>query len=194
MKKPLRIIRALAVIGIVAALGYDAVNHTTAATHRVSNSVPAYQIGQVIPDAQRKPAPDLSGTTLTGTRLDTAVWNGHVVVVNFWGSWCAPCRREAAGLARTANDTKPLGAQFVGVDILDNTAAGLAFEHEFGIPYPSFDDPNNALGVRFSSLVPTATPETFVFDTRGRIAAVFIGATTYASLDPVVRLVVAGKG
>ena len=194
MNKPLRVIRALAVVGIVAALGYDALDHTRAATNPVNNFVPAYQVGQVIPDAQRKPAPDLSGTTLTGTHLDTAAWRGHVIVVNFWGSWCAPCRREAAGLAQAANDTKILGVEFVGVDILDNTAAGLAFEHEFGIPYASFDDPNNTLGVRFGSLVPTATPETFVFDTRGRIAAVFIGATTYNSLDPVVRLVAAGKG
>jgi thiol-disulfide isomerase/thioredoxin len=49
-------------------------------------------VGQVITAAQRPAAPDISGTTLTGGHLDTRSWRGHVIVVNFWGSWCVPCR------------------------------------------------------------------------------------------------------
>jgi thiol-disulfide isomerase/thioredoxin len=144
------------------------------------------------PAAQRRAAPVLTGTSLDGAPLTTATWTGHVIVVNFWGSWCSPCRREAPQLARTAADTAHLGVHFVGVDVLDNPGAGTAFERQFAITYPSFSDPSDALAADFGPLVPVATPETFVIDARGRIAALFIGATTFESLDPVVHDIAAG--
>jgi len=190
MNTPLRIIRAAAVAAAVGTLGYLTVTSVHQATQPIATAVPASNIGRVLAAASRQAAPDLSGATLTGASLDTASWKDHVIVVNFWGSWCTPCRVEASQLAHTANDTAGLGVKFVGVDVRDNPAAGLAFEREFGIPYPSFNDPNNALAARFGALIPVATPETFVFDTRGRVAAVFIGATTFNNLDPVIRQVV----
>ena len=144
------------------------------------------------PPAQRHAAPALTGTSLDGAPLTTAAWNGHVIVVNFWGSWCTPCRREAPQLARTAADTAQLGVRFVGVDILDNPAAGTAFERQFAVTYPSFNDPSDALAPDFGPLVPVATPETFVIDAEGRIGALFVGATTFDGLDPVVRDIAAG--
>jgi thiol-disulfide isomerase/thioredoxin len=64
-------------------------------------------VGRVIPAAQRPPGPGISGTTLTGQRLNITSWRGHTVVINFWGSWCVPCRKEAPVLARVAGDTRP---------------------------------------------------------------------------------------
>lgn len=145
-------------------------------------------VGQVIPAAQRPMAPDISGTTLTGGHLDTSSWHGHAIVVNFWGSWCAPCRKEAPVLARVARDTRFLGVRFLGVDIRENAAAGLAFERHYGIPYPSISDPGDLIAARFGTAAPAATPSTYIIDAQGRIAWAWFGATSYSQLDLAVTL------
>ena len=143
-------------------------------------------VGQVIPAAQRPMAPDISGTTLTGQHLDTSRWRGHPIVVNFWGSWCVPCRKEAAVLARVARDTRFLGVRFLGIDVRDDPAAGLAFEQHYQIPYPSISDPGELIAVRFGTAAPPATPSTYIIDAKGRIAWAWFGATTYNQLDLAV--------
>ena len=143
-------------------------------------------VGQVIPAAQRPVAPDISGSALTGGHLDTKDWRGHVIVVNFWGSWCVPCREEAPVLARVARDTAILGARFLGIDIREDPAAGLAFEEHYSIPYPSISDPDDLIAARFGTAAPTATPSTYIIDARGRIAWAWFGATTYSQLELAV--------
>jgi thiol-disulfide isomerase/thioredoxin len=143
-------------------------------------------VGQVIAAAQRPAAPDISGTTLTGGHLDTASWRGHAIVVNFWGSWCAPCRKEAPVLARVARDTGFLGVRFLGIDVRDDPAAGLAFEQYYQIPYPSISDPGELIAGRFGTDAPAATPSTYIIDARGRIAWAWFGAITYNQLDLAV--------
>ena len=115
-------------------------------------------VGRVIPAAQRPPGPDISGTTLTGAHLGIAAWRGGPVVINFWGSWCAPCRAEAPVLARVARDTRSLGVRFAGIDIREGPAAGLAFERLHHVPYPSISDPGDLIAARFGAAAPVATP------------------------------------
>ena len=143
-------------------------------------------VGSVIPAAQRPATPDISGATLTGTRLDLASLRGAPVVINFWGSWCAPCQAEAPVLARVARDTRRLGVRFVGIDVRDNPSAGLAFEQGHHVPFPSISDPGNLIAARFGAGAPTATPSTYILDARGRIAWAFFGSTTYGQLEPAV--------
>jgi thiol-disulfide isomerase/thioredoxin len=143
-------------------------------------------VAQVIPAAQRPVAPDISGSTLTGGHLDIASWRGHTVVINFWGSWCVPCRREAPALARVARETSVLGVRFAGVDIREDSSAGLAFERGYRIPYPSISDPADAIAARFGATAPAATPSTYILDGRGRIAWAYFGATTYSQLELAV--------
>lgn len=143
-------------------------------------------VGQVIPAAQRPMAPDISGTALTGGHLDTRSWRGHAIVVNFWGSWCVPCREEAPVLARVARDTAILGIRFLGIDIREGPAVGLAFEQHYGIPYPSISDPDDELAARFGTGAPSATPSTYIIDAKGRITWAWFGATTYSQLDLAV--------
>jgi thiol-disulfide isomerase/thioredoxin len=149
-----------------------------------SGGLPA--IGQVIPAAQRPLAPDISGTTLTGGYLGIAGWRGHTVVINFWGSWCVPCRKEAPVLARVAADTRFLGVRFAGVDIREEPSARLAFERGYRIPYPSISDAGDLIAARFGTAAPTATPSTYILDGRGRIAWAWFGATTYSQLELAV--------
>lgn len=143
-------------------------------------------VGQVIPAAQRPAAPDISGTTLTGGQLDTASWRGRAIVVNFWGSWCVPCRQEAPVLARVARDTRFLGVRFLGIDIREDPASGLAFQRDHQIPYPSISDPGDLIAARFGTAAPAATPSTYIIDARGRIAWAWFGATSYNQLDLAV--------
>jgi thiol-disulfide isomerase/thioredoxin len=143
-------------------------------------------VGQVIPAAQRPPAPDISGTTLTGQHLNIASWRGHTVVINFWGSWCAPCVKEAPVLAHVADDTRSLGVRFAGIDIREEPAAGLAFERNHHIPYPSISDPGDLTAARFGTRAPVATPSTYIIDSRGRIAWAWFGATSHGQLELAV--------
>ena len=116
-------------------------------------------------------APDFSGTTLTGSKLSFSSYRGKVVVLNFWGSWCVPCRTEASTLAAVAALYRSSGVAFLGVDVRDTTASAVAFTRSFGISYPSVTDPNSTITLDFTSVVPIAgTPTTLVIDRTGRIA------------------------
>ncbi|SFL71707.1 TlpA family protein disulfide reductase [Streptomyces pini] len=124
--------------------------------------------------ADRKPAPELSGETVDGKRLDVADYRGDVVVLNVWGSWCPPCRAEMPHLVKVAGDTEDRGVRFVGINTRDlDRVPAQRFEEEYEVPYPSLYDPSGKLLLRFpkGSLNPQAIPSTLVLDREGRIAA-----------------------
>lgn len=136
---------------------------------------------------QRKPAPALRGRTLDGVQLSLASYRGKVVVLNVWGSWCAPCRAEAPDLRRVAADTRSRGVRFLGIDTRDNDAAARAFVREFDIPYPSLVDDDGSLLLALRDTVPAqAIPSTIVMDRRGRIAARVVGRVTYSTLTGLI--------
>lgn len=149
-------------------------------------------VGSVIPAAQRPPAPAISGPTLTGAHLNVASLRGAPVVLNFWGSWCGPCQAEAPVMARVAADTRSLGVHFVGVDVREGPAAGLAFEQVHHIPFPSISDNNNGIAASFGTAAPTATPATYIIDAHGRIAWAYFGRTQYNQLELAVVRVAQG--
>lgn len=139
------------------------------------------------PPPDRPDAPELVGTTLDGYRFDLADLVGHVVVVNVWGSWCAPCRAEAPDLARLARETADRGVRFVGIDTRDNDSAARAFVRTYDVPYPSVVDSDGQLLVGFGSLIPlSAVPSTVVIDADGRVAAKVVGRVTYSTLRGLV--------
>jgi thiol-disulfide isomerase/thioredoxin len=135
-------------------------------------------------------APDFTGTTLTGSPVSFTAYRGQVVVVNFWGSWCAPCREEAPMLAVTAQQYRPDGVTFLGVDVRDTTASALAFTRNFGIPYPSVADPSSQITLDFTGVVPIAgTPTTLVVDRTGHIAGAVFGTATQQELTDILAQV-----
>ena len=142
----------------------------------------------------RPPAPKVTGTTLTGSRFTLAADRGAVVVMNFWGSWCTPCRAEAPVLAELARNLSGPGVRFIGVDLRDEQASAEAFIRNFRIGYPSLYDPNDLVALDFSGTVPPAgIPTTLVMDRSGRVAARIIGPVSYNGLKALIKQVSAER-
>jgi thiol-disulfide isomerase/thioredoxin len=139
-----------------------------------------------VPAAQRKEPVELAGTTLEGRRLDIATLRGKPVVLNVWGSWCPPCRREAPALQAAATELAGR-ASFVGIDVRDNRGSALAYQRKFKITYPSIVDPGTLLLSLQGAVAAQSPPVTVVLDAKGRIAARFIGVTTKITLIDMVE-------
>ncbi|MCZ7440320.1 TlpA disulfide reductase family protein [Micromonospora sp. WMMC241] len=140
---------------------------------------------------QRSTTPKVSGELLTGGSYDIARDRGQVVVVNFWGSWCAPCRAEVDDLEATYQATKGDGVTFLGINVQDSRDKAIAFE-EGRVTYPSLFDPSGRQGLNFD-IPPNSTPATVVLDRDGRVAVVIRRAVTQDELRPIVEKIAAEK-
>jgi len=137
----------------------------------------------------RPAAPAITGELLEGGSYDLAASRGKVVVVNFWGSWCAPCRAEIDDLENVYEATKASGVEFLGINIRDSRDAALAF-HADRVAYPSVFDPSSKLALGFQ-IPPNSIPATVIIDRSGDIAYVIRRAVTEDQLKPVVERVAA---
>jgi peroxiredoxin len=143
-----------------------------------------------IPVAERKAAPAITGATVDGGSYDLAAHKGSVVVMNFWASWCAPCRLEAAALESTYQATKADKVTFVGVNSRDEKDAARSFESDH-TTYPSLFDPNGKVALDFSDVPPTALPCTLIIDKSGKVAVAIRASVTQAALTPLIDQVAA---
>jgi thiol-disulfide isomerase/thioredoxin len=148
---------------------------------------------QVVQAADREGTPEVSGTTLEDEPLKLSGLRGKVVVVNFWASWCAPCRDEAPTLQRLYTAYKPKGVEFVGIDIKDSKDSAKAMERNFKITYPSLFDSDGRLALAFRDVPPNAIPSTLILDRQGRVAVRIIGPITHSKLDPLLARLAAER-
>jgi thiol-disulfide isomerase/thioredoxin len=149
----------------------------------------------VLTPDQRKPPGQLRGETIDGSTVDLASYRGRVVVLNVWGSWCAPCQKEAPALQAASEALAPKGVRFLGINTKENgnRDAAAAFERAYKITYPSlFDSPDYLLALR-GVVAANGIPSTVVVDAQGRIAARISGPTTKATLVDLVDDVIAGR-
>jgi len=117
-----------------------------------------------------KAAPDLTIATLDGRELRLAGFRGTPLVVNFWASWCVPCKQEAPLLNQAARKFEGR-VQFVGVDIQDTDSAARAYQGEVQSPYPV----GPATQGSYHDWGVTAPPETFFVDRRGVVISRILG-------------------
>jgi peroxiredoxin len=172
---------AAVVVLLVAALVVTVFTHGNSSSASEDNMV-AYPAGH------RPAAPDFTGTSLTGTPINFASYRGKIVVLNIWGSWCAPCQSEGQTLKYLDEEYGPQGIAFLGDDLQDTPVQALSFLRSQGITYPSVNDANGAVVQRLAIAVPiSATPTTLVIDKTGHIAGVIDGAVTYPDMTTLLR-------
>jgi len=149
-----------------------------------------------IPEDERQPAPDISGTTVDGKKISLSDYDNKIVVLNVWGSWCAPCRAEAPHLAKVAEQTKDEDVRFVGINTRDRTKANpQAFERRYDVHYPSFFDPDCNLVLTFpeNSLSLQAIPSTVILDRDHKIAVRALTALDEHQLHKALKPLIAEK-
>ena len=137
------------------------------------------QSGGFTPVAQRRSAGDLTLSQLGGNDWNLADHRGQVVLINYWATWCGPCREEMPGLARVAQEFAPRGLAVVGVAMDDGSNASAqvrAFAARMKVPYPiAFPSAARNLGPREIAL-----PTTVLIDRHGRIVKTYRGAVERA--------------
>ena len=136
-----------------------------------------------------QPAPSITGTALDGAAIDLAQYRGKPVIVNFWASWCTPCRDEFPLFKdRLATLGPKDGLVVLGVLYKDQADLAQRFLDEFGATWPTVTDPGDAIAKAYRVVAP---PQTYFVDKDGVIRAVQVGAmdaktfdTLYAKIKP----------
>ena len=145
--------------------------------------------------ADRAQPGEVAGETLDGEPISLEDFEGKTVVVNVWGSWCAPCRAEAPDLVAASEELADDGVEFLGINSRDlDRAAAQAFQRRFEVPYPSIYDQQGKTLLAFrGTLSPNAIPSTVVIDDQGRVAASVIGEVSRSTLVGLVEDVIAER-
>jgi cytochrome c biogenesis protein CcmG/thiol:disulfide interchange protein DsbE len=172
-----------AAIAVVATLLVLLVVHVATA-HRGAVLVAAVAAGK------QPAAPDFALDRLDGRgKLELSSLRGRVVVLNFWASWCKPCKEEARTVEAAARRWQTHGVVFVGIDTQDFKSDARAFQRRFGLTYPSVHDGAGSAMTRYGV---TGFPETWTVTRGGRIAAHIAGVAGRGQLDTAVRKALRG--
>jgi thiol-disulfide isomerase/thioredoxin len=136
--------------------------------------------------------PVLAGELVAGGSYDPGTHKGKVTVVNFWGSWCAPCRAEMPGMVKAYEDLKADDVMFLGINVRDpNIDQAKAFVEQYKVPFPSIRDTQSKLALEFD-VIPSNIPTTLILGKAGRPAKTFRTPVLEPDLVAAVREVLAG--
>jgi len=132
-----------------------------------------------------RPALPFALTTYEGAPVSLEAHRGHVVLLNFWASWCYPaCYEEAPVLESAWRAYRERGLVVIGIDIQDTEAAGRRFIQQFGLTFPNAPDPKGKVSIDYGVY---GVPETFLIDRRGLIRDKKVGAVTEAYIKERVE-------
>jgi thiol-disulfide isomerase/thioredoxin len=190
----IRTAAALAAMLMLAACAGTGADEQTRSAGQVGYPDVARNLTRVPPD-QRTELPIVSGPALGSNQtISTQNFRGKVVVINVWGSWCPPCRKEAPDLQGASVQTKDI-AQFVGITSKDyDPAPAEAFVRSFKITYPSIYDPTGKVLLAFAGeLPPSAIPSTMIIDRQGRLAVRVLSEVSKITLVDMITDVADGQ-
>ena len=145
------------------------------------------------PPEERGTVGNLSGTDVTDESRTVSLddYAGEVVVLNFWGSWCSPCRAEADDLNAASDDLAADGVRFLGLNVRDTRSGAADFAAGKQTPYPSIYDPGMTTLLSLRGFPTGSIPSTIVLDEEHRVARIWLGAVSAADLVPAVREIAA---
>lgn len=146
-------------------------------------------LGWGLNNAQKGPvenglAPDFTLQGFDGRTVTLSELRGQVVIINFWASWCDPCREEAAYLEQTWRKYKDQGVIFLGVDYVDTEKAALAYIEEFDITYINGPDLKTRISDAYNI---QGVPETFFIAKNGEVRGMHIGPIFSPALDEKIE-------
>ena len=144
--------------------------------------------------AINEPAPDFELPVIgdKGSTIALSSLKGQVIVLNFWASWCLPCRDEAPGLRSAWEGSRgQLGVVFLGVNEMDDEAGAQAFQREFQMSYPSVFDPAASLAADYGFF---GLPVTYVINAQGVMRYRFAGSVTESALVDAVHSLLRAVG
>ncbi|MFM1826024.1 MAG: hypothetical protein RLZZ37_659 [Actinomycetota bacterium] len=125
---------------------------------------------------ERKPAPELKDVEFLSSEINLNSLKNKVVLINVWGSWCSPCRKEAAELEELYLKNKANNVEFIGINIRDSKISANKFIENFSITYPNIFDRDGKLLLGYKdSLPPNSIPSTILIDKNGLVAARQLG-------------------
>ena len=125
---------------------------------------------------ERKPAPELSNVDFLSSEIDLKTLKNKVVLINVWGSWCSPCRKEAPELEELYLKNKADNVEFIGINIRDSKISANRFIENFSITYPNIFDRDGKLLLGYKDSLPAnAIPSTILIDKNGLVAARQLG-------------------
>jgi thiol-disulfide isomerase/thioredoxin len=193
-RRAIRIGAGVAAVLMLAACARTGADEQTRSAGEVGYPMVARNLTRVPPD-QRTELPAVSGQALGSNKpISTQDYRGKVVVINVWGSWCPPCRKEAPDLQAASEETKDV-AQFVGITSKDyDPAPAEAFVRSFKISYPSIYDPTGKVLLAFAGeLPPSAIPSTMIIDRDGRLAVRVLSEVSKITLVDMINDVADGR-
>lgn len=129
-------------------------------------------------------APDFTLTTYDGQTITLSELRGQVVIVNFWASWCGPCRQEAPALERVWQEYRDRGVTIVGVTYADEDDNARAFIDEYGLTYPIGPDRGTVISGDLYNI--RGVPETFIIDQTGHVHQFILAMVTDEQLIGII--------
>ncbi|MDT4914860.1 MAG: hypothetical protein QOC66_3988 [Pseudonocardiales bacterium] len=158
-------------LALSACTGKDAVDQGGNSTFKFRSGT---ALGNLYPQAERKQAGGFTGNLLDGGTTSLAQRKGKVVVINFWATWCGPCKTETPQFDSVYRTIKARGVDFLGIDTKDVRSNAQSFVKTYDITYPMIFDEQGETALRLGQLPAAALPFTVLVDKQGKVAAVYI--------------------
>ena len=167
------------VVGLLALLFY-----VLSQSGQLAGFEPGINLEPTLIRQDNRPAPDFTLTLSDGRAVKLSDYRGKAVVINFWASWCAPCRAEAPTLEETHKRYADRGVIILGISLWDTEEAAAEFRKVYGQTYPSGVDPNGKIAIEYGV---SGIPETYFITPEGMIAAKFVGPLPLETMETLLE-------